>query len=400
MATKVTFDPTTKTIKFKTGVTSVDFQVDIYSDGKEDWLSSETLSKYIFPVRSIGGNVLSSGKIIEPTFFLMNGWQLEPDDANHEVSIFGNVFHDDGIPVVKVPTGYSIVVNMSTTISPDTGDPQLIKTASENQAYNGMVVIDTVNGYNGTTYPIGTKSMPAKTMADCLAIASSRGLYTLFVIGDVTLSSTDFPSYSGGTIIGQGSTNSMITINNVTFTKSTFMSCAITGTLGDGSSIEASHCKIQDLSNITINAYNCLLCGVINLNNTRDTNFYNCADGVPGSGTPIIEVGDCSNLGIWGYSGGIKLTDITTPNTNISFNAQSGRLLVDSTCVEGSIIARGVGSIVGTTGGTTINKTDLISNPSIAAEVGNIEVSGLTVEQATQLESAAKDAKMAKLNTF
>lgn len=119
MAEKVVFYPLTKTIKINSGVTTVDFQTDIYSDGKEDWLST-TYNKFIFPIISIGGNVVTGGKVMEPTFFLRNGWQIEPASEDHEITIYGNIYHADNIPIVKIPTGtYKITVNLSTTTSPD-----------------------------------------------------------------------------------------------------------------------------------------------------------------------------------------------------------------------------------------------------------------------------------------
>jgi hypothetical protein len=92
---------------------------------------------------------------------------------------------------------------------------------------------------------------------------------------------------------------------------------------------------------------------------------------VPGSGAPEIQVNDCTDLGIWRYSGGVKLTNIITPGTNVSVNFNSGRLIVDSTDVEGSIIVRGIGSLTGTTGGTTINQDGLLDNPSISTASKN-----------------------------
>jgi len=122
MAAKVTFIPSTKTIKAKAGVTNLDWKVDIYSDGKEDWLTDASLTKFRFPITTEGGRVVTGGKVIDPTFFLRDGWQIEPDDADHELTIVGNAYHDDGIDIVKVQGGYTISVNQNTTLSPDTGD--------------------------------------------------------------------------------------------------------------------------------------------------------------------------------------------------------------------------------------------------------------------------------------
>jgi hypothetical protein len=138
------------------------------------------------------------------------------------------------------------------------------------------------------------------------------------------------------------------------------------GTFGNGSFIEVRDCTLLNINNISIDAHDSDLGGTIELNNSISSNFYSCVDGIPGSNTPVIQVNDCQSLGFWRYSGGLKITNIITPGTSISINFSSGRLIVDSTDTEGSIIVRGVGSLVGTTGGSTINKNGLIDNISIA----------------------------------
>jgi hypothetical protein len=145
--------------------------------------------------------------------------------------------------------------------------------------------------------------------------------------------------------------------------------CKVQGTFVNGSFVIIRDAEIGNLGNISLDAKSCILSGTIELNNGISSNLYNCMDGVPGSGIPTIQVNDCESLGIWNYAGGIKLTNIVTVGTNISFNAPSGRLIVDSSDTQGSIVARGVGSITGTTGGTTITQTDLINRDTISDSV-------------------------------
>ncbi|MFH1078616.1 MAG: hypothetical protein V1745_05060, partial [Patescibacteria group bacterium] len=147
-------------------------------------------------------------------------------------------------------------------------------------------------------------------------------------------------------------------------------------TFADNSSVIIEDAEIGTLGNITLSAKDCILTGTIELNNTSASNFFNCIDGVPGSGAPIIQLNDCGNLGIWGYTGGIKLTNMITAGCNVSFNAPSGRLTVDASDTQGTIIARGVGSITGTTGGTTITQTDLLSRDTIADAVWDEATAG------------------------
>ena len=52
MASKVTFDTATQTIKISSGITAIDFKEDIFSDGKRDWLENESLSRIKFPIQT------------------------------------------------------------------------------------------------------------------------------------------------------------------------------------------------------------------------------------------------------------------------------------------------------------------------------------------------------------
>ena len=62
MGSKVTFDPTTRIIQVDQapvdGVVNLDVKVDLYSDGKEDWVSEANLITYPYPIRSVGGDPL------------------------------------------------------------------------------------------------------------------------------------------------------------------------------------------------------------------------------------------------------------------------------------------------------------------------------------------------------
>ena len=174
---------------------------------------------------------------------------------------------------------------------------------------------------------------------------------------------------TGYDIYGESRRQSLITLDSIQLVSCQIFDCQLQGTFADSSFVSVYNSGILNLSNISLNAHGCYLSGTVELNNSESSNLYNCVDGVPGTGTPIIQVNDCESLGIWNYSGGIKLVNIVSANTNVSFNAPSGRLIVDSTDTAGSIIARGVGSISGTTGGTTITSDDFLNRSVISDSI-------------------------------
>ena len=95
MAAKLTYDTTNKLFILNTGVTSLDVKVDLYSDAKEDWLSDSSLTKFKFPIESVGGQSIGGGKSISPYYILKYGWKIRPQEADHQLSITGNVITDD-----------------------------------------------------------------------------------------------------------------------------------------------------------------------------------------------------------------------------------------------------------------------------------------------------------------
>lgn len=96
MAAKVTFNATTRRIEVTqapdaSGVIRLDVQVDLYSDGKEDWLATPSLQGSRFPIRPIGGDTTPEGQLGD-SYILENGWRIAPYEADHTLVIDGNLF--------------------------------------------------------------------------------------------------------------------------------------------------------------------------------------------------------------------------------------------------------------------------------------------------------------------
>jgi hypothetical protein len=95
MGAKVTFDPVTRSIIVTQapvgGVIVLDVKVDLYSDGKEDWLATPALQKLRFPIEPIGGNLVP-GRVIGDSYVLNYGWSIKPWEASHDLTIVGNLF--------------------------------------------------------------------------------------------------------------------------------------------------------------------------------------------------------------------------------------------------------------------------------------------------------------------
>ena len=99
---KVAFSGSIKLIVVNTGITSLDVKADLYSDWKE-WIRLSDNSKYSPAFSVIGGEPIGGGKFAGSIFFLLNDWKIRPYEANHELSIDGNIFTDDQTEIT-VPT--------------------------------------------------------------------------------------------------------------------------------------------------------------------------------------------------------------------------------------------------------------------------------------------------------
>lgn len=145
MGAKVSFNPLTKIITITQapsgGVVDLDTKIDIYSDGKEDWINDSNLTKYRFPIRAIGGDQLPGSRKLGSTFFLQYGWRIKPYEANHTLRVEGNLYTDEGdspflatngaYTVSIINTVSSLIEAVISTQNVVTGDLSSVPTAQE-----------------------------------------------------------------------------------------------------------------------------------------------------------------------------------------------------------------------------------------------------------------------------
>ena len=116
MAAKMTYIPGSKLFVLNSGVTDIDVVVDLYSDAKEDWLSDTVLNKFRFPLLAIGGQAIGGGRVISPYIMMRYGWKVRPQEANHTLTVAGNLITDDeSSPFASVLGNYQ--VNIKSIVS-------------------------------------------------------------------------------------------------------------------------------------------------------------------------------------------------------------------------------------------------------------------------------------------
>lgn len=111
MAAKMTYDTTAKLFIVKPDVVDFDVVVDLYSDAKEDWMTSVLLNKFKFPLVAIGGQAIGGGRTISPYIMLRYGWKIRPQEADHTLTVAGNLITDDETaPFVNVLGDYQVII--------------------------------------------------------------------------------------------------------------------------------------------------------------------------------------------------------------------------------------------------------------------------------------------------
>lgn len=113
-AAKHTYDTANKLFILNAGVTSYDAKVDFYSDTKEDWKDDSSLTKFRFPILGIGGQSIGAGQTISPYYQLRYGWKIRPQEANHILTVDGNIITDDGTdPFVNTVGDFNVRVKFT-----------------------------------------------------------------------------------------------------------------------------------------------------------------------------------------------------------------------------------------------------------------------------------------------
>lgn len=287
---------------------------------------------------------------------------------------------EGGIAISPIsPTAFTQVVKASSS-SATLADLAAIQYAS----FNGGVTIDTIAGKSGAAYPKGTQQEPVNNLVDAKVIANERGFDKLYIVGNITFGATD--NIDKFMVIGENPYFSTVTfVNGCSAEGAHFEQATLQGYV-EGT-ICAICCTIIDLAVFKGVAKQCLLKGTIVLSGGIDetVHFLNCWSAMPGSGTPIIDMGgDGPSLNARQIAGGFVLKN-KTGNSGITIDFVSGQLKIESTVTAGNIVVRGIGKITKNEGLATIENYALVNPETISDQVwdeitGEHMISGSTAD--------------------
>jgi hypothetical protein len=362
-----TFDGPNKLVVLTSGTTEFDVQ-DLYSRWV-DWIASSDNSKYLPAMRAVGGDPISATKNLGATFFMTNGWRVRPQEADHRLTVNGNLYTDPSgfSPFVGTVGAFNIVIELQVSSLVDSALAQMPEI--EQSVFEGGVTIDATLGQAGTAYPLGTPRYPVNNLADAKVIAGVRGFSTLFVRGTLTIGATD--SINDYHIAGQGATLNIyrtviVLTNGCTTSGATISDARVTGR--QNGEVRYERCYLDDIDNVHCTFRECSLAptgasGWTIRNNAsipfHQAEFRFCNTGA-GAAT-IDRNGSSVFLVISDFDGAliIKNQNRSIPSggaaVGIVIDTSGGSVTVDSSCTTGWIAITGYGKLVNNSGGTTVD---------------------------------------------
>ena len=228
---------------------------------------------------------------------------------------------------------------------------------------DGAVWLDSDSGNSGQVAgEDGTVRNSVNQIADALAIAAAINSLRIRIAPDssVTLAS----AVSNHELIGSAWTLNLggQAIANALISGAIVAGTAISGGTFDGCSI----------GNVTIDPsslINCALTGTLTVPNAGEYALIDCYDGASGSADPVIDFAsqtDSVTCRILNYHGNIEIRNLGFGSvSDILEITGKGRILMDATCIQGSVRISGDWEIVDSSSGVTVTVDAAISRTAI-----------------------------------
>jgi len=313
--------------------------------------------------------VTISGVTLARVVEIINGYTITFEDGAYAVNIVGG--NSNVADVVNINN-----VGVRTANSAGLQDAVSLQASS----FLGQVAVDTSSIYDGTTFPVGTRSFPANNMADAEDIATDRGLKRFLILDSVTL--TPLTGLDEGHIFAGDSPviASVYVGAGADVTNGTFEDITVSGGL-DGQNV-LKRCLVTDVDFGGGFMWETGLSGTVTL--TGGSAFiFSCYSAVPGGSTPVIDMGGAAgaDLAVRGYSGGLTIINSSAPG-EVSFDFESGKLVFDSTVTGGTYYVRGVCEITDNSGpgATVVDQTIDSGIDDISASITSIDGNIATIQ--------------------
>ena len=339
------------------GQTTIDIEIDLYSDAKEDWKNNVVPRGNVFPfiTAESAGDALPGGQV-EPAFFRLRndeGWRILPYDDDHELTLLGNIVPvDPTLPIFAPRATRTILIfrdgsqvaqmTTNTVIDAVSQVPEILDIHGQ---VARSVYIDTELATNGNGY----QQTPFNNFTDAVDYAEANGLKNLVILADADIDR----QLKNFVITGVGTPRIDTGIHNLD--KSEFNRCTLTG-LYTGR-IVAQECNLTGTFNLNGFFENCAYGSNFIVPDGGIALVKDCSAFVIGQDIPTFDIGGISGTGVLivtGWNGGFKLINVNQVTDDVKLVMNVSRAVLDASCTGGQINVGGVTRLVNNSAGSTI----------------------------------------------
>jgi len=310
----------------------------------EEGMPFLTTHSHVAPI-TVGGVTLA--RVVE----LINGYTVTFEDGQYAVNLVGansNIADNTNVNQVSVRASNSAGLTYSTQM--------------ENLSFaNSSVWVDTANGEDSSQYPVGTNTRPTSSIANATAIVAARKMPKKIVIIDDTYvdASDNLTEY---TVTG-ASCHTVLTLNAGCITEGMTLEKLVFNGTGNGA-LCADSAICTGLVDFEGYLKSCGISGEIRITSNDGAHHVLdfCTDLNSEESSPTFNMAGTANatLVVRGWSGSIKITNLTQADSVVQIDSLSGHIYIDSTCNNGLIYARGISGLTDdSTGSCNVVTTDL-----------------------------------------
>jgi hypothetical protein len=152
----ISFDGATKLITLSSGVVELGVR-DLWSRWV-DWVATSDNSKFLPAMRTVGGDDIDTvaGTRIPIYTYLLNGWQIKPDEADHTLDVVDGILLVDGggDPFADTVGAYTVRVNYQQPVQAIT-----VATGSSGAPSAATIAAAVVAALQATVTPVNVKQM-------------------------------------------------------------------------------------------------------------------------------------------------------------------------------------------------------------------------------------------------
>ena len=294
---------------------------------------------------------LGDGTTLARAIKIINGYTITFEDGQYRVNLVG------------ANTNISVSTNVNQVGINSANSAGLVHIEQIlDQSFAGTINIDVDEGLSGVQYPRGTQTDPVDNFTDAKAISLTRKLDSFVFDGVITLDALDDIEHTHWQ--GHGHIVSRLVMDGNDTSGCTFRDMMVSGTMSGICFIR--DCHIMGLVDFKGHAHNSIFATttpiVLASNPSLTTLFLDCHSGVPGTGTPILDLTNLTasdTVSLRAYSGGITLKNLTSA-ANISIDMIAGNVIIDSSCTAGTIVVRGLSDFTDNSVGATLVTNGLV----------------------------------------